>query len=266
MCNYVGLKLSQDDPIARCVSVIRKIEPDLSIADINSRIKNDEYVLSYDYTDDSGVKKIIKCYEELSKYGIKPRLFELDDTECGIDILRNLAGMYDEIGDEIDAYREENLEDKKIFEYKLSNAWLFPIVSLSVYDRKEENVKCLVWLATDAPKDLQLTKKYSLEETVIKQIAKTISNYSKLFKIKEVEFPPCLDGFSNEFFFRSEKGIARIEASNIWCWAECSESIDGKKPVKAKLVLEVFSKIKDLLVENGVDNRYLSLVWGSEDD
>lgn len=103
----VSIKIPSGAPIAKCVSVIRKIEPSLTISDISSRINNNEYVLSYDYTDESGVKKIIKCYEGLTKVGIQPTLYELDDEECNIEQIKNLNHMYDEISDEIDAEMED---------------------------------------------------------------------------------------------------------------------------------------------------------------
>ena len=106
----VGIKIPVGTPIAKCVSVIRKIEPALSISDISSRINNGDYVLSYDYTDNDGVKKIISCYEELTKLGISSTLFELDDEECDIELLKNLNNMYDEISDEIDAEMDDDGE------------------------------------------------------------------------------------------------------------------------------------------------------------
>lgn len=106
MSDTVGIKIPQGTPIAKCIPIVRKINPSLSISDINSRIANDEYVLSYDYTDNEGVKCIINCYEQLTKLGIQPRLFELDDEECDIEIIKNLNTMYDEISDEIDAEME----------------------------------------------------------------------------------------------------------------------------------------------------------------
>ena len=258
MSELAGLKLSKDYPIARCISVIRKIEPALSVADINSRIRNDEYVLLYDYSDDSGIKKIIRCYEELSKFGITPRLFE-HDRECDDVFLRDLCGCYELIGDEIEAYKADGSEADKIFEYKLKNAWEFPIIGLTIFDRPEENVKCLVYYATHAPEDLTLTKRYTLDQSVIKQIKTIIKSNSKLFTIKEVEFPFVLDGFGNEFFFRCEDKSVRLDASNISSWYDTR--IHGKTPVKAKLVLNVYEKIKEILTESGVDGRYLSLEW-----
>jgi hypothetical protein len=111
MCDTVGIKIPIGTPIAKCVPVIRKIDPSLSIANIISRINNNEYILSYDYTDSDGVKKIISCYEQLAGLGIKTTLFELDDEECSIEFIRNLDNMYDEISDEIDAEIEAEESD-----------------------------------------------------------------------------------------------------------------------------------------------------------
>ena len=114
----IGIKIPAGSPVAKCVSVIRKLEPDMSISDISSRINKNECVLAYGYTSSSGIKKILKCYDGLTKLGIKPVLYELDEDygaeECDIRFVRNLNGMYDEISDEIDAEieAEEEGEDE----------------------------------------------------------------------------------------------------------------------------------------------------------
>ena len=101
--DLVGIRIPMGTPVAKCVLVIRKVEPTLSISEINTRINNGDYVLSYDYTDGNGIKKIIECYEGLVALGINAKLYELDDDECDIELIRNLNNMYDEISDEIDA-------------------------------------------------------------------------------------------------------------------------------------------------------------------
>lgn len=49
------------------------------------------------------MKIILKCYEQLSKLGINPTIFDEDGEETTIEIIRNLDGMYDEISAYIDA-------------------------------------------------------------------------------------------------------------------------------------------------------------------
>ena len=100
MSGIVGIKVPKDSPIARCVSVIRKLEPSMAISEINLKIKNGEYVLICDMVDASGIKKIIKCYEGLSLFDIKPEIYE-HDRLCDIQFIRNLNQTYDEIGEEI---------------------------------------------------------------------------------------------------------------------------------------------------------------------
>ena len=104
MNDTIGIKIPAGSPVAKCVTVIRRIEPSLSISDISGRINDNEYVLSYEYEDSEGVKKIIKCYEELTKIGVSPTLYELDDEECTIEMLKNLDEMYDEIENEEDDF------------------------------------------------------------------------------------------------------------------------------------------------------------------
>lgn len=106
MIDMIGIKIPKESPIAKCVTVIRKIEPSLSISEISARINKNEYVLSYEYTDEVGLKKIIKCYKQLSKLGIKSTVFNEDGEACTIDDLENLDGMYDEISEYIEAVVE----------------------------------------------------------------------------------------------------------------------------------------------------------------
>ena len=46
----------------------------------------------------------------MTKLGISATLFELDDEECDIELLKNLNNMYDEISDEIDAEMDDDGE------------------------------------------------------------------------------------------------------------------------------------------------------------
>ena len=112
MCDTIGIKIPENASIAKCVAVVRKIDPSLAISDITSRINANEYVLSYDYTSNEGVKNIIHCYEELIKLDIHPTLYELDNADCTLDLLKNLDAMYDEISDEIDAEMDAEDEDE----------------------------------------------------------------------------------------------------------------------------------------------------------
>ena len=102
----VGIKIPYDSSIAKAASIIRKIEKNLSISEISGRIRNSDYLLSYDLSSEKGVNNIIFCYNEFHKIGITPSLFE-HDRPTSIDLLKNLSKTYKEISDEIDSEMED---------------------------------------------------------------------------------------------------------------------------------------------------------------
>lgn len=98
----IGLKVESYKSFADCVKVIRQFE-NYSLAEIKTRIQNHDYVLCYECSDDVGVKKIIRCYEQLTKLNVVTSLYELDNRLTTIENVRNRDTMYNEISDEIDA-------------------------------------------------------------------------------------------------------------------------------------------------------------------
>lgn len=104
----VAIKIPCDASIAKVVTIIRAVET-LPISEINTRVKNSNYLLSYDLSSEKGVNNIIFCYYEFQKNGITPSIFE-HDRPASIEFLNNLSRTYKEISDEID--REMELEDE----------------------------------------------------------------------------------------------------------------------------------------------------------
>lgn len=110
MSDQISIKIPNNASIAKAASIVRAIDP-LSISEISRRIKNSEYLLSYKYTNDTGVKNIIQCYNEFTKIGITPSLFE-HDRPTTIVFLNNLMNTYQEISDEIDAEMNAEVENE----------------------------------------------------------------------------------------------------------------------------------------------------------
>ena len=98
----IGLKIDSYISFAECAKIIRQFE-NYSISEIKTRISNKDYVLCYPCTDDIGIKKLIKCYDELIAAGATASLYELDHRPTTIEFVRNRDHMYDAISDEIDA-------------------------------------------------------------------------------------------------------------------------------------------------------------------
>lgn len=97
----VGFKVPCDTSIAKAAAIIRPIEQ-LAISEISRRIKDSEYLLSYDLSSEKGINTIIRCYNEFKKIGITCSIFE-HDRPTTIEFIKNLSRTYKEISDEIDA-------------------------------------------------------------------------------------------------------------------------------------------------------------------
>lgn len=91
----VGIKIKSNDKIAKCVSSIRKYT-NLSIGDIKAKIINNEYVMVCGYTDEEGIKNIIKAYKEVISLGVDAIVYEHDRITT-VDFLINLIDMYGDI-------------------------------------------------------------------------------------------------------------------------------------------------------------------------
>ena len=96
----IGLVIVSYDSFAKCISVIRKYNP-VSISEIKKRIETKKYVLDCRYTSTSGVRKIRRCYDELTKNGVVVEIYEHGDLTSR-EFISNLLGMYQEIEREID--------------------------------------------------------------------------------------------------------------------------------------------------------------------
>lgn len=91
----VGIKIKSSNKIAKCISSIRKYT-NLSIGDIKEKIINNEYVMVCGYTDEDGIKNIVKAYKEVTSLGVDTVIYEHDRVTT-IDFLMNLIDMYGDI-------------------------------------------------------------------------------------------------------------------------------------------------------------------------
>lgn len=97
----IGLKIKEYSSIAKCISIIRKYNP-LSMSEIKSAIESNNYVLQCKYSNDSGIRKIRKCYDELSKNGIVSEIYEHDELTTR-EFISNLLNTYHDISVETEA-------------------------------------------------------------------------------------------------------------------------------------------------------------------
>ena len=109
----IGLVLKPAESIAKYISIIRKYNP-VSISEIKNAITVGEYVVYCEYTSDSGIRKVRRCYDELKKAGANVEIYE-NGNQTTREFISNLIGTYSEIAAEtqafIDAEADEDDED-----------------------------------------------------------------------------------------------------------------------------------------------------------
>ena len=104
MSSTISIKVPTDSPVAKIVSIVRKIDT-IPISEITRRIKNNDYLLVYSCTDNKGLSTLIKCYNEFIKLGITPSLYE-HDRPTNIEFFNNLHNSYNDTEAFIDALVE----------------------------------------------------------------------------------------------------------------------------------------------------------------
>ena len=91
----IALKVQNPSSMAKCISILRKYNP-VSMSEIKCAIDSNQYVLSCKYTNDSGIRKIRKCFDELKKNGIEAEIYEHDRLTTR-EFISNLITTYKEI-------------------------------------------------------------------------------------------------------------------------------------------------------------------------
>jgi len=101
----IGLIIRSANSSAKCITIIRHYNP-ISIAEIRHAIDTGRFVLDCSYTSDTGIRKIIQCYDELTNAGAVVEIYEDGDLTTR-EFLSNLMNTYQEIADETDLIIDE---------------------------------------------------------------------------------------------------------------------------------------------------------------
>lgn len=170
--------------------------------------------------------------------------------------------MNTESSDKIKIKREE----RRIFRYTLADAWNDMISQVEVLEGIEDkNIRCLYF---DRPRSLTHegnTRVDSFFTTIsqkdINEMKNAMHRHIDIFQYKEIEFPTVLDGVINTFEFILDENFANtITAYNIWAFrVNVNVGIVGTPPYKGGTVLQLFDEISKILIDNGVDPKYLRI-------
>ena len=97
----IGIKITDPASTAKCVAILRKFTS-APISEIVSAIKSNSYVVTCEYTSDSGVNRIARCYDQLTDAGIAAEIYEHDSLATR-EFLSNLIHSYRIIAEQTEA-------------------------------------------------------------------------------------------------------------------------------------------------------------------
>ncbi len=106
----VGLKIKSYTSVAPLISIVRKYNG-LPIGEIKNAIEQGGTVFEQDYDSLSGVRKVRKCYDELTKAGAVCEIFDEDEDIISREILSNLIGSHRITEQEVQAQMLAEAED-----------------------------------------------------------------------------------------------------------------------------------------------------------
>lgn len=151
--------------------------------------------------------------------------------------------------------------EKRIFRYTLADAWYNTISQVDVIDGIEkDNVRCLYFNTSGFLIQENNACIFTISKRAIDKIENVMFNHLDVLEYEEIEYPLVIDGVINIFEFALEGATANtIRTSNIWAFKEKDVVIDGDPPYKGLELLELYNEISKILIENGVDKKYLKL-------
>ncbi|MCR4717006.1 MAG: hypothetical protein K5656_07470 [Lachnospiraceae bacterium] len=106
----IGLKVISYDSIAKGISILRKYNHK-SMAEIKSDIEQGKTVFEQDYFNHSGVRKVRKCYDELTAVGITCEIYDEDEEVISRELISNLIDSQRNIEKEVLAQTDEETQN-----------------------------------------------------------------------------------------------------------------------------------------------------------
>ena len=106
----IGLVVKSAGSVTKCISIIRKYNPS-SMSEIKKAIDTELFVFDCEYIDDSGVRKVRRCYDELIKAGASVEIYA-DGFLSSREFISNLLGSYQEIAEETQTMIDAEVESE----------------------------------------------------------------------------------------------------------------------------------------------------------
>lgn len=160
-------------------------------------------------------------------------------------------------------HTKESVKERRIFRYTRADAWEYTISQVDVMEGVEKgNVRCLYFNTPGMYADTNVDSLIiTISQNNIDMIKNAMLAHLDVCRYKEIEFPMVLDGFINTFEFAPEESFSNIiTVFNIFAFRdEANVGIVGNPPYKGKGVLDLYDDISNILLKNGVSQKYLAL-------
>lgn len=147
---------------------------------------------------------------------------------------------------------------RKVFEYRLMNAWGSTLKGISISDDEKNSVCCMK--ARDShvsgPYNMLDMDFIEINDDVMKTVKHILDN-SRLYGIRGVEMNKevmVLDGYRQEFYISNGSRQKSISASNLQTYR-----YDFEKYPKASSLMKLLLDLADALVPAGVSKEYFQL-------
>ena len=163
----------------------------------------------------------------------------------------------------MDAENTNNMKksERRIFRYTLADAWGDTISQVEVLEGIEDkNVRCLYFDRRTGNTNVDFFCT-TISQEDIEIIKQAMQSHIDIFQYKEIELPVVLDGVIHTFEFTLDENFTNtITAYNIGAFRKYANiGILGTHPYKGSTVLQLFDQIAKLLLEHGVDPKYVQI-------
>ena len=99
------------ESVSKTIFIMRKYRKNTSMGDIREAIEKGNPLLECDYLSLPGIKRIAKCYDELTQAGIVCEIYDEDEEQISRDILENQIQSYMQTEAEIQAQIDDESEE-----------------------------------------------------------------------------------------------------------------------------------------------------------
>lgn len=105
------LKIVAYESIAKCISILRKYTS-ASMREIKKAIESNDFVYSSEHVSHPGVKKLARCYDELTAAGATVEIYELGILSSR-EIIANLIESHQQTEREVEEDIERELAESE---------------------------------------------------------------------------------------------------------------------------------------------------------